>query len=704
MQSLLKLGIIISFFMVVLFAPFNPISYLHTNEKVSQLQKTNFSIGDDDYTIIGINDEPIFLTKNGELVSDVTQITDAIRTYYKETSYPSQEEFDQLRQVLVYYNSSRNDGGRFKGSEENVCRSALLLDRRIKSSHGDFLNCDTHENCIELGKTFYNAPYVKGVKKSISLERATELLEEFSNATFGMDIKINRAFYLLDTISEDSAFSALSETRSSVLELRAYKETIESTLFRTPIDDPAEYQKCVEENCFALCPDISFNGTYLGLIEDYTDTLITKIEPFSNYKNKSTSLYANTLNRLNFLLDEKKAGEVLLIYEPLSFQAQDLIIQGKDTLLLVSDDSLRANVTHLETLDHKINQSLEVLNFSTIDEDLTAYQEAINEVTTLLPIVISTYNATLTAKSDAYSALFILSTKDLSTADKKTFDKLSAIAAATDANFSQGLSGADLTQVTQAYSDVSKQSHVLLKNEAEGIISLPTTKFRAFARRVNQELANIVSKSRVVSSTSISDNKLPWFGGIAVVSGVSLFSLSFFVFIRIYSRFRKAPQLIQFAVIGLYLIFVGILIIFSALFYLALEKTALAADVTEFTADLVSKKSVFVVIDETEASPEGITAMKSCGNTLSQYIQSNNRTVTSYDLTESDCSVLNSSGETISKSPALCLNDIKNNTAFIFKFTSKPEKPVFSTSYDTKAFIYGDSLFYSTCTFAGLFK
>ncbi len=686
---------------LVAFSAFDPADYLYPNENQGQLKRVNFSVDGSAYSLVSVNSEPIFLIKGDGPVRDQNEIRDALYSYYKKTGYPTPGELASLKDSINSYNISRNDGGRFKEKEEYVCRQILLLNG-VKYSTSTIM-CDSPENCTKIAQVFYSASYAKGVKKSMSFENAVALLQEFGTASFGNDKLINRAFELLDNINEDNLAQSLSEIRSSVSMLRDHKATLEDTIFRTPTTDPEEVKECIDEKCFALCPDISFNATALDLIENKASDLITKSQSFSGYKSRSALLYNNTFKRLNYLEGETKASEYISLYDPLSIEATLAIEEGNEALSLFRDESLTASVTRLEDLTVRINQSIQNRNFATIDGDLALYEESIREVRDMLPGVLAAYENSIAFKNDAEATLFVLENRDLDATNRRKVNELKTVAETLDAQFSNGLSDNQLTQMREAYRNVSTQARVLLKNEKESALSLPGTKFRAFARRVNKEIAGGLDTINVPPS-DFTVNKLASFGGIAIIAFVSISALSFFVFLHIYGQFRKAPGAIRFVIVGSYVVFLFGALLFSALFYLFLDKTALAADIEEFAADVSSKKQVYIAVDNEGASSDARLEMKSCSGLLASSLRASNKSVILYELEGESCTGTNALGETNAYSRSTCLGTLKNSSAFIMRYSPTPQRAVFSSIYDTKAFITGDADYYKDCTISAVFR
>lgn len=682
------------------FAAFDAKNFLYEEENATRLNTSSFTVDNTSYSMVNLEGKPIFLLKNGEPLQTENEIKAILGTYYKQTTYPSADELASLKQGVLDYNLSRNDGGRFLGKEEYVCRQILLLNG-IKYGSG-YIYCDGDDGCNKIAMVFYSATYAKGVKKTISFEDTLAMIKEFGKASDETEKLVKNALSLMENINEDNLAPSLTDLKSIVSQLRTHKSILENTRVRTPTTDPAEVQRCIDERCFAICPDISLNGSQLNLLDNTANSLLSKSAPYVNHKTISFEIYNHTFSRFLFRTSETKAVQFSSLFDPLSTDAGEVSVDASAALNSVSNESLRINLNKINDLTNKINHSIELRNFSTIDQDLADYEEAISETKLLIPKVLQLYNQSLSTKSNANALIFLLDTKDLSSKDRKRLDELKNISNSLDASFSKGITDVELQQLSVSYSNVSQQASELLKSQKEGLFQLTSSKFRSFARRINNGLANLVSLTKLTSPSDFASNKLFSFGGVAAITFLSLAALSFFVFLGIFARFRLATGLVKFVLLGGYGIFIICLLIFSVFLYVFLTKTASAADIEEFIYDLNSKKSSAIAVELQGVNYDAANNMKSCANMIAASLRTSNKSVLIYELGDT-CTVKSPSGDTI-KDKSDCKVELKNSTSFVLSYSEVPEKPALSTIYDTKAFLHGDSAYYKSCTISALFK
>ncbi|HSB46484.1 MAG TPA: hypothetical protein VLD37_00605, partial [Candidatus Bilamarchaeum sp.] len=86
--------------------------YLYPTEKNASvnINYTNFTVNGSSYSLVKINNLETFLLKNGNIVSNRTEIDSVIYSYYTKLYYPSKSDIDDLLAVIKKFNDSRNDG------------------------------------------------------------------------------------------------------------------------------------------------------------------------------------------------------------------------------------------------------------------------------------------------------------------------------------------------------------------------------------------------------------------------------------------------------------------------------------------------------------------------------------------------------------------------------------------------------------------
>ncbi len=680
--------------------------YITPGEDKNSITYTNFTFANSTYSLVKIASKEALLLRDGELLKNESEIKTALRYYYKLNFYPGSSELNSITGYLDVYNNSRNDGGKFKGKEENVCDSMLLLDGKIiKNPDGSPVYCDSQVNCTKIIQIFYfSAPYTEGIRQTISYQDAYKYVKQFADASYGNDRLIGNSFNLLQNLNVDNLNSSLNAVKSVIPALKTNKQVIESSLFRTPRDkDTADLKQCRKENCFGFCPDFSFNGTALDNLDSSLQSVMTKAAPILNLNSISSAIAKDTERRLLFRTNEKKSDYYDSVFQPLLFKVTPTILDGDATLARINNPGLRTKVARLKELNSIINRSIATRNFSTIDSYLSELDKLNKDTQQSIPLVIELYNSTLTSKNTADAEIFVLDSKDLESSDKEKFDKLKSITITLDNSFSNGLSDEQYVSFSDAYKGVADEGATLLKNSRENPVSTVNLKFRALARRINNALSDILSSLGIGSSiTASQNNKTLVIGGFSALTFLSLAAITLLVALSAYlSGTMKKTGFIVLIVVLLGALLANF--IFSSTLYVYLDKTSADADVEEFLIDFASRHSVSTVIDMGGAPDSAVVSMSKCAVSLSDRLHDFNRTTVTYNILGDGCTVTTASG-TVAKTKADCELAYTNSSIINMKYSSTLVKPKFNSVYESRVYLAGDEDFYKSCHIKSIFN
>lgn len=676
--------------------------YLYKSEDVNLTTIENFTIDASNYSMVKYSGTPVLLYKNELLLNDINQITLAIQKYYKNNFYVNQSELDDIRNLLIAYNQSRNDGQKYLGKEEYACREALLLNGF--NYGGSKIYCDSTENCSKVAIVFYTAPYTEGVRRQYDLPTTTNLLRAFATASYGNDQVLKDDISLLDNISESNINSSLNQISSSVSLLGQYKNTIEGTIFRTPVGDSsgADWKKCIEQNCFAICPDLSLNGSVLNQINSNVTTLISRIGPYINYQSVAQSTYLSTNSRLNYTDNEKMTVYYTNVYLPLFDDATQTASSADYMLSLIASTSLQTKVSRLKELSLSINQSIAGRNFTGIESDLDEYTKLTSAIKTSLPKLQAYYNATISAKKETDVAIFKLYLQDLSVENKARFEKVRTYVSSLDNLFKSGeATETQLSTLADSYKNATKAADSI--NQAEQ--SKPTSilsRFRTFSRNINSALASSLPYFKI-DNAAILKSKSFVFGSLSVAIFISLFAGVAFLSVIYYTVFGLSKSILKRAIFAffLFILLFGALLV-SAIFHVYLEKTVDSAQLGEFLSDLKVQKQAVVFIDTTNSTAGDINNdMVSCGLSLANSLSNKSISTTVYQYTNGSCSLVTKDSQT-DLPVSQCVSNTKSNPAFVIRYSPTKPGAIFGAIYDIKAYLTGDQLYYKSCAISDL--
>ncbi len=680
---------------------FSVTDYLLPSENKSSITYNNFTFLNSSYSLVKIASKEVFLLKNDQPLRNLSDIKPVLKFYYGQLYYPSQADLDNITGHINLYNISRNDGGKFKGKEEAICSSMLLIDGKIiKNPDGSPIYCDSTANCTKIVQVFYfSAPYTEGIRQSISYQNAYKYVQQFANASYSNDKLISNAIMLIKNLNYDNIASSLSQIQSSIPTLRQNKQVIETSIFRTPRNnDAADLAQCRQENCFGFCPDFSFNGTALDNLGSSLQSTMTRSSPILSIDSISSALATTTETRLLFNTNEKKAVYYTSIFQPLLSKINPTVADGDATLKEINNPTLKVKVARLKELTSMINRSIAARNFSTIDSDISELDKLNLDTQKTIPALKALYSSTMAAKDAANSIIFVLDSQDLQGADKEKFDKLKPIAVSLDNSFSNSLTEQQYASFSDAYSGVSSEGNAILKNVRENPASTVDLKLRAFARRTNTAISNILSSLGIDAyNISSSGNKTLVIGGFSVLTFLSLTSIISFLAL---SKFNKLNHILLIAII---LIALLANVLLSGTLYFYLNKTSSDADVGEFMIDFANRDTVSLLLDINDAPNTAVASMSNCAASLTTKLQNLNKTVSTYRILGDACTITNSQG-TVSSTKAECETTYLNSSVINMKYSTTLVKPKFTSIYESRVYLEGDEAFYKSCHIKSIFN
>jgi len=681
------------------YSSFSAMDYLLPGEKRSSVTYENFTFEGSDFELIRINGTASFLVKDGDVLNESEDISYVIYSYYKQSSYPSDEEMEELYQLMHEYNQSRNNGEFRKGEEEYLCRDILFISGKVDIA-GEPVVCVDDESCQKAAALVYSA-YRKGVGFS-GMDEVFEMVQAFSYASDGLDESTDEALDKLDELNEDNIHSHLYDVSELIDDIEQHEATIEASRFRVPNTKDEDYYRA-----YGLCPPLEFNETILAELEGKIDNILSEVQPFSDYENVSASIYNQTHYRVTQRYLETEAEYYAEFFEPIHEEGEEVINESEEILSAITNTSLRMKVDELEDLDEKINNSIETLDLDTIEEDLDRYEFLVDNITDSLPSVEAIYDESMGAKYDARAYVFILESKNLDENSATRIVEIKEDLDTLDARFSgKKLSDEQFANLTVAYKELASEARSILKEQKEGFPGIAMTKFRSFARRVNNGFADFVEFTEVMEPSEVPENKMTSFGGFSLAAFLSLSAIVVLVFLIILSNMAVIkPTTVIIPAIGLIVAIIAILA-FSVFLYMNLDNTANNADIEEFVIDMSNQERAVVVLDldSIPASAEG--SMKTCAGLLAESMKENdpNMTVQQYYFHEGACIVYTEEGPEESRSEEYCYEKMNEGSAFLLNYSSVDTEPHYNAIYERKAYLSGDEEYYSECMIANIFR
>ncbi len=682
-------------------AAFNVSDYLYPQEQNSSIAYTNFSSGNSSYAIVKVNGSYAFLLQNGDPVTNQTQMDSILYTYFVQQYSPSQSDIQNLLSTIQTFNLSRNDGYDFKNKEEYTCRDDVLLSTGKITVNGQPVVCRDNASCTQNALLLFSV-YGEGLNLG-SADALVGPLMDFTPVSLRMDDLLNNYTVMLNNLNQTNMGPTLDYISNTSAELKPDAIKIEHTIFRTPrLNDSADRQAC-NLVCYAICPSLQLDENAAQSIHDQAVALDQKIGPLSNYQGVSDQIYNSTQMRMEHLKTENRAVYYPDQFAPIAATGGAAIALGDDALSHVQNNTLSGKLDQLKSLNTTIPQDISERNFTTMDGDISTYQNLTALVSNSSTAMLAVYNDTKNAKNIENSLILVLQTKDLDPVSAKSLELLVNDSSDIDAQFRDGLTVAQLQSISANYSNLTSRAQLLLQSESDTPATRVLLLFRGFARRINTGIAEVAEKSSVSPST-IPQTPLV-LGAFSALFFLSFGSIVLLIFLHIFSasRFRipKTGHILGAAMLSI----IMILLLFSVFMYLFLGKTSTDATLPEFLSEFNSKKTAAIVVDLRNASSSSTAAMEACAGSLASSFGAKNKTYSIYTLTPTSCTSTSQQGTNASYNARDCQSSINAaDSSFVLGYAPSNQAPRFSVIYQNKAQINANLDYYQSCPLVALFS
>lgn len=685
-------------------ASFNATGYILPSEANAPVSYTNFTLGSDQYSIVSVNNADAMLLHGDQLVINQSDIKSVLATYYSTYFYPSQDDLNALTNAIQAYNVSRNNGVNFKNQEEYACRSVLFIDGRVQYDDQPVVcrNQNDSAMCTIASELMYE--YLANAAGSAPVDQPSDLLqpiENFGFASYGTDVILGNDMSMLQAAESDPTqmASALSHVSGTMGNLSAYKGQLEGTMFGLTINGTSD------ENHWGLCPGILLNATALDQMGSISVNLSQKMAPYNNLDSISSEIANSTQARLDYIKDVDTGKYYSDMFSSVNSSGNDAISQGQAALSHVDDDALSSKVENLNALESTIPEDIQNGNYSNLDRDISQYKNLTVEVDNLSASAMTAYNGAVNAKNSANSMLLILETKD---SDPITMKELGALMNETEdinAQFRDGLTVSELSDLASNYSSIENRTTPLLSNDNQ----LPATRvllmFRGFARRVNVGIDNVAVKTDVIAPQDIPRSAIP-LGAFSLLVLVCFSSMAIVAFLYIFSSFRFSVPKTGVIFAAAFFCAMIALVAFSVFMFLFLGKTSTEANLQEFMSDFNSRNDTAIFVDLSNTTSLSDTkAMQSCASVLANAMLDKNKTWTMYTMTQSSCTRTSETGANSTLDLGDCMNMTRNaSSSFDLSYSPENEVPKFAIIYQNRAQIKGNQDYYDSCPIVALFS
>lgn len=661
--------------------------YLSANESNAQIDKEFFTINHTVYYIVNVSGTPTFLVKVEDLVTNQTEIQDVLQTYYLSKYAVNTSDTNALKSYFLAFNASRNDGSRFKGQEEAVCRKYLLLEFPP--------GCTDVATCNITMKKLCNAPYFQGATSCNNPEAYLPYLEDFSFSSNELTSLLADIFDKLDNINQDNGADYIAQIKKDVPLLKADATKLEKTPFRYPnVGETCPVPKTaadIGKTCYGVCPDIDLDQTSLSRAETLVNNLSAKMAPLAQFQSTADSIYNNTQTRLQENTASNLRSQYMAVYSPLKSQAGVIKAEANTALALVDNATMKAKVAQLTTMEELIEDAIEANRFSDLNSSFSDYKKAMESLNASIAPVSAVYDNVTASYRTATVYLFMAEAKALSPDDATKLNTIRQKKIVLDQQFKPGLTA------TQ-YEDLKSQYEALAAEE-KAIVSgtSPVQALYMFTGMSNKLVDGM--DSLIVQASPLTyvqraqaSSYMPL--GLSATLFLSFSSVVLFLFLIYYAITPRPIGKLVLVVLAMFLVFV-IGIVSLGIFF-SIDKSLGRMDYSEFMDIVKYTKSAAIVVQMTGAEDaQTLASMRSCASSISDGLSAIKIQPYIYENGPSGCTMNGTAAPN-------CLDKIAQ--PLIMLNASAVSSSSYSGLFTNQASMSGDRAFFDTCPFAEALK
>jgi len=677
---------------------FNPSDYYYADETDVSVSYTNFSLNGNAYSIVYFDGKETFLLRDGAIVNDSNEISNAVFGYYIEEYYPSEEELAEIRSYIDQFNASRNNGyGVYKNKEEYICRTAIFTDKRIDvfiDGEKQKLWCHDDASC-EMNAMFlfqYGNEYFGWGTYEILIQP----LKDFSYASYGIDDILNNYTYKLDNLNENSLVDTITYIKNKIPTLVEYSGDIESTIFRTPrFDDEQDRDDCYLK-CYAMCPAFDLDTEVLDDLEDALDVLYDEVQPLVNYDDNTAEFAQETKDRLEYRYVSVTGAK----YDEKFNEDEGIELEeyGDGAAKIVTNTTFMMKLEEMKSLRQSIRSKIDTGQFTGLDEEITLYDAKMELVREGADEIYQLYNETIDAKNLVNSLLFEISTKEISPSNQETYNQIKAEVEAADLEFEDGVTPDKLAELRDRYKTAGNEAGRLLQAVSTSASGTAVSTFRSLATKMNEGLASLVQATEIADAKSIPENKYLAFGTFTVLIFLSLASIAFLVFLYVVGGHRRSQ--LKYVITAGFVVLIIFLALFSGFLFFYMDKAASEATMDEFLDDFKDRSSIALVGKVDLATAEEEAAVKNCINALAATMAEQNKSVDIYYFKP---------GYVCKKNDAVFDGDCNANideheSVIMLNPSLTTEAPVLSATFISRAEITATKEYYRSCPLTVMFE
>ena len=662
--------------------------YLFEDESIEDIEYTNISIDGENYSLLYIGNDPIFILEDGILVENQTQVEQLAGDCWKELYYPSEEEINELKGYIEDYNAGRHGEVQYKApaihfsDAEGYCDKATYMTQEVFEGHK---GCIGEEECIQLANLFCNMidpmhmmgcnPYVLGIG-----------FTQYSDGKHAMDKNYKKTIELFDGLDSSNIAERLDLYEENLDDLENAGEDLVFNSLRLPIGNIFDCPDCV-----GFCPEIPLDFDLLEKAQEKVDELQLKVEPLANEEEKIQLIADNTEDRIWYSEGKDLYPRYNSKYYATLKENGESFTWAEETLGQVVNGNLANKYNSAKLLKDDLENQLQTYRF----ED--NFEQQVTQLEIQLKALEELTDDNLTIAYDKAEGARLKATNRLIRARWYVDDTNEALVA--DLNeagvlYNQYLAG-HITPLSDTQYESQEIRFTEVAQDLDNVISRSPNgggSLAGFVKGTSRGATQGVYS--LIGASMTEDNSLaPIVPALLLVSiDFVLVALAVFVFISIAKSNRRAfrKKIVMTSWTILLILFVGILAIGSIAIYNMMTGVSGTGDYESFEYSLKDSEEINILIDERGASIYSITSMDKCANLVEMQLSSKN--IREYRFSGTQCA-----SPTGVKTIEECEQEFGLTPTYIFEYNAESSGYSFQNTYGNDAKTFGVSNIFEKC-------
>lgn len=668
MRSLSLLAALLLLFSSFSFAELNLAPYLYPSEDGATIDYVSFasSAANSTVKIVEINGEEALILMDERMVTDRAQISDILNEYYKKNYYPSSGDFAALAGDADAFNRSRNYVTRY-GPAEKTCRAG-----------GTFLD---YKPCKDIGSCTQTASLVCTITgaEGCRVDLLATYILDYKKAIDKLDDGYGRFLTSYNLLAPGTLTTAFSDMESALSTMKEGADQVAKSKLRFP-----EAGFCGD--CLGVCPEAHFDYAALSAVQGKIDELQEKTAPYAKLEATIDKVIASTDDRIRFRAGEEKA----IIFAPKlkssTLKFSGLKAQATEARALVSDSSFVTAADSFLNKGEELEQKFAKREFDGFETLLSAYETSGRTLTAMINNSTSAYRTAAEAQDSASDKVLEAqwSVNRLSKSSVDSYNSLAERKNKLDAAFKPPMSSSQYLSLAESYRKVTSDAKAYLAASS----SVQTSIFsagNALGRTSVDGAMSLVSSMTPVSfktRKSVATFVPPL---VLAVIDLSVLAIGLLVFVGLFYYFHGFFKN-RIAASGwalTFLFFVFVLIVGSGAFYAIVMSTEQYTSFAEFFDTYKTATTVSVVVEESGAPQDAISAMRACADQIAEQSALLGKKTYKYYIQGSKCTSVIPKAVSANNSTSITY-EAKTNLVAADCLDRMPDVPVFDLYYSAE--------------------